>query len=51
LESIADKLIKTIFMRFPSIIGDIYDIAVDIINKEKEQTRDYIMGVVGAELD
>lgn len=37
-------------MRFPTILGDVYDIAVEIITKEKESTRSYIQGVIEAEL-
>lgn len=50
LENLADKLIKQIFMRFPTILGDIQDIAVEIISKEKDQTKSQIIGVVEAEL-
>lgn len=46
----ASELIKKIFLRFPNILGDVYDIAVEILSREREQTRQYIAAVVEAEL-
>lgn len=51
LENMADSLIKDIFMRFPQIVGDIMDITVDIISKEKENTRIFIMAIIEAEME
>jgi len=46
-----DKLIKKIFLRFPNVSSEIYDLAIELISKERDKTKEMIENIVDSDLN
>ena len=49
LEDLAHKIITRVFSRFPTLIGEMNDIATYVLARERDKTRDIVESIITAE--
>jgi hypothetical protein len=49
LEQMAQGIIEKIFSRFPSLIPEVMDIIITVLQEEREKTRGLIESIIDAE--
>jgi dynamin 1-like protein len=49
LEYLANSIVEKIFLRFPSLRPEIMDIIVNILQRERDHTREIVEAVIDAE--
>jgi len=49
LEQIASSIVEKIFQRFPSMIPEIMDIIVKVLNKERDHAREVVEAIIDSE--
>jgi len=51
LEQIASGIVEKIFQRFPSMVGEVMDIIVKVLQKERDECREVVEAIIDAEIN